>query len=296
MVWIIGSGGMLGRECIRQCRDNKLEYVGTDLEVDITSFKALSACAEHQEKTIDWIINCSAYTAVDKAEEEESRAFAINAHGVQNIGKIAAAIGAKVIHVSTDYVFSGSENRELKEDDPTGPVSAYGRSKLEGERLLSGECEHSIIVRTAWLYGRYGKNFVYTMVNAMNSREEVKVVNDQVGSPTNAVDLAAALITIMQTVDTAEGMAPWGVYHYSGGGQCTWFDFAGEIYRLGRNSGVITSDCEILPCTTKDYPTPAVRPAYSLLSKNKIKNVFGVAVPEWKQSLISFFKSYIPLQ
>ncbi|MBN2522449.1 MAG: dTDP-4-dehydrorhamnose reductase [Bacteroidales bacterium] len=292
MIWIIGSKGMLGRQLAMDCKQSGTSFIATDMDVDITDRQELLAFS--QDKGISVIINCSAYTAVDKAEEEEDKAFAVNAFGVENIGKTATAIGAKVIHVSTDYVFPGTENRELEEDDPTGPVSVYGRSKLEGERLLAASCAKSIIVRTAWLYGRYGKNFVYTMVNAMNVREEIKVVHDQVGSPTNAVDLSAALIAICQKVDGAQGTEYWGVYHYSGGGQCTWYEFAKEIYRLGRNSGVITSDCTITPCTTNDYPTPAARPAYSLLSKTKMMNTFGVSVLEWKQSLISFFKSYIP--
>ena len=296
MLWIIGAGGMLGKELCRQCKDNKLKFIGTDIEVDITSSEAIHAFLEKQKDQIDWIINCSAYTAVDKAEEEEEKAYAINAAGVGNIAKAAARIGAKVLHISTDYVFPGNVDRELLEDDVTGPVGAYGRTKLEGERQLQENCKEHIIVRTAWLYGRYGKNFVYTMANAMNSREEVRVINDQYGSPTNAVDLADAMLEIVDKAGKNGIENPWGIYHFSGLGECTWYEFAKEIYRGGCNIGVINSDCRVSPCTTAEYPTPASRPAYSLLSKKKITETFGLTIPDWKQSLQNFFKSYIPLQ
>lgn len=296
MLWIIGAGGMLGKELCRQCKDNKLNFVGTDIDVDITSIEAIQAFMEKQNEPIEWIINCSAYTAVDKAEEEEEKAYAVNAVGVGNIAKAASGSGAKVLHISTDYVFPGNVNRELVEDDDTGPVGAYGRTKLEGERLLQEYCKEHIIVRTAWLYGRYGKNFVYTMVNAMNNRDVVRVINDQHGSPTNAVDLADAILEIVEKAGKIGIQDPWGIYHFSGMGECTWYEFAKDIYMIGRNVGVILSDCKVIPCTTAEYPTPACRPAFSLLSKKKIIETFGVAIPDWKQSLQKFFKSYIPLQ
>ena len=285
MIWLIGNKGMLGREVERQLQAAGLQYRATDMDIDITLLEALSAHAESifKDETSRWIINCSAYTAVDKAEDEPELAAKINAEGVKNIAECAVKFDTAIIHLSTDYVFDGKNPEPLTEDLPTSPVSVYGRTKLDGELALKSLTDRYFIIRTAWLYGLSGPNFVYTMLKLMEGRDSITVVNDQHGSPTNAVDLAELIVTILKT-----GSTDFGIYHYSNEGNITWFDFASEIYRLGREYGLVTSECEVSPCSSDQYPTKATRPEYSLLSKKKVKSVFGIDVPDWKESLAGF--------
>jgi len=230
-------------------------------------------------------VNCAAYTAVDKAEDEPERCYSLNALGPQNIGRIARAFGVWVLHISTDYVFAGNGTRPYSEDDPVAPQSVYGKTKAEGERLLLDACPNAVIVRTAWLYGQYGPNFVATMIKLMNTRDSVGVVADQKGSPTWARDLAEAILTIVGTPH-----ARAGIYHFTDEGEITWFDFAKEIYAQGRRLGLIAHECQVHPLTTSEYPTKARRPAYSVLSKEKIRTTFGVQVPEWRDSLARYLE------
>jgi len=286
MIWIIGNQGMLGKELSDRCEAQGIRFVGTDREVTILELDALrhyaTAVRQSGEK-LKWIINCAAYTAVDKAEDEPERCVALNVRGPQNIGSIAHEIGARVLHISTDYVFSGDNTRPYREDDPVAPIGVYGKSKAEGEMLLLGLCPDAIIVRTAWLYGKYGPNFVATMLKLMNTRDSVGVVADQKGSPTWARDLADAILTIVRTPN-----ARAGIYHFTDEGEITWFEFAKEIYAQGRRLGLIAHECQVNPLSTSEYPTKAVRPAYSVLSKEKIKATFGVLVPQWQESLSRF--------
>ena len=287
MVWLIGSKGMLGSEVERQLFDYKIEYSATDIDIDITSETALK---EHADKIFksegsNWIINCSAYTAVDKAEDEPDKAELLNITGVRNIAKCAAAYNAKVIHISTDYVFDGKSPYPLTEDLQTEPIGVYGRTKLAGENELRATTDTYFIIRTAWLYGLNGSNFVYTMIKLMNSKDSISVVNDQHGSPTNAEDLARFIFEIIRR-DSDD----YGIYHYSNDGNITWFDFAKEIYSLGKAEGIIETDCEINSCNSAQFPTKAKRPEYSLLSKEKVKQVFDIKVPEWKESLADFIE------
>jgi dTDP-4-dehydrorhamnose reductase len=223
---------------------------------------------------IRYVLNCAAYTAVDKAEDDVETCMRINRDAVRNIGETARAEGLKVIHVSTDYVFDGNAAHPYREDDATRPQSVYGRSKLEGERALQEACPDSVIIRSAWLYSEFGHNFVKTMLRLGREREEVNVVSDQTGTPTYAGDLAAAMLTVA-------GHATFvpGIYHYSGEGVCSWYDFAAKIMAM---AGLT---CRVRPVTTGEYPTRAFRPAYSVLDKAKIKQVYGVEVPEWETSL-----------
>ena len=224
-----------------------------------------------------WCINCAAYTAVDKAETEKDKAFHINATAV---GKLAAACrdtGTRLIHISTDYVFDGLSATALKEGDPTGPISVYGASKLEGEhQALQHYPEGTVIIRTSWVYSEFGNNFVRTMLRLMKERPSINVVSDQVGSPTYAADLASAILQIV----TAPSFVP-GIYHYSNEGEISWYEFALAIRELTGSS------CEVNPIPTAQYPTPARRPPYSLLDKGRIKAVYGMAIPGWRQSLIT---------
>lgn len=289
MVWLIGCKGMLGSEIVRQFENGDIAFVGTDRDVDITDRGALQRFADAHEG-ITWIINCSAYTAVDKAEDEEAAAAALNDTGAANIAREAKRIGAKMIHISTDYVFDGSGSSPYTEDMPLSPIGVYGKTKAAGEQAVQESGCEWYIFRTAWLYGYDGRNFVYTMIQLMNSRDRITVVHDQRGSPTFAADLARCIV--MTVLAAANGQAiPQGVYHCTDLGEITWFDFACEIYRIGREKGKITNECRIEPCTTDEYPTRARRPAYSVLSKAKIQKALHTVLPDWKESLRAFISS-----
>ncbi|QEN06986.1 dTDP-4-dehydrorhamnose reductase [Oceanispirochaeta crateris] len=284
MIWLIGNKGMLGQELSLDLENLGLKYIGSDRDVSILEPSVLNAFAEKHNPHI--IINCSAYTAVDKAEEDRDAAYAINQRGVANIATLAVARDIPLIHISTDYVFEGTSPSPRREDDPTGPTGVYGASKLAGEEEIRKICTKYFIIRTAWLYGRYGANFVYTMIKLMNKLDTLKVIDDQQGSPTWTQDLTGFIGTILSGESEA-----YGTYHFSGEGECSWHHFAAEIYRLGREKGLICSDCTINPCTSEEFPTPTKRPAYSLMSKEKVKNTFPeYKVPHWKASLYNFLE------
>ena len=289
MIWLIGCNGMLGNEIARQLKENKIDYVGTDREVDFTDFGALEAFVNG--KTISHIINCAAYTAVDKAESEPDFAQKLNETGPKNLSLLANKIGATLIHISTDYVFDGTGDTPRTEDMPTAPIGVYGVTKRDGELAVIGTAKKYYILRTAWLYGWAGKNFVYTMIRAMNTHDSVKVVNDQKGTPTFAGDLAGVIIKLIQN---GEGNVPFGIYHCTDLGEITWWDFTNEIKKQGIETGWINETgraCAVNPCSTDEYPTPAKRPAYSVLSKEKIQKALGITLPDWKESLSVFLKS-----
>lgn len=276
---ITGANGQLGRE-LRSLLDceGRFDATYTDVEeLDITCHEAVDSFVDSLRP--DYIINCAAYTAVDRAEDDETTAALINATAVENLARAAAHLGVRIIHVSTDYVFDGSGNRPYREDDMPHPVSAYGRTKLAGEsalqRLLPGQ---TVILRTAWLYSSHGKNFVNTMLELGRTRDSLRVVYDQVGSPTLATDLARAIITVLTT-------SQWhpGIYHYTNEGVISWYDFTKAIHRLAG----ITS-CDVQPCLSHEFPARAHRPAYSVLDKAKFKDTFGVTIPYWEDSLRQF--------
>jgi dTDP-4-dehydrorhamnose reductase len=220
-----------------------------------------------------YFINCAAYTAVDKAEKEKEIAEEINGHAVGAIATLCSQYDCRLIHISTDYVFNGKASTPLKEDDPVDPVNAYGDSKLMGERLAMQHSD-AVIIRTSWVYSKYGNNFVKTMKRLMGEKESISVVNDQVGSPTYAADLAAAIMEIITS-----GKWEPGIYNYSNSGVISWFDFANEIKKQ------LHSKCEVYPIPTSQFPTPAKRPAYSVLDREKIQSVYNIKAREWKESL-----------
>ena len=221
-----------------------------------------------------YCINCAAYTAVDKAESEQDMAMLVNGEAVGNLAAVCKKFHTRLIHISTDYVFDGESEMPYQPDDVTGPISIYGISKLKGEELCLQENPDAIIIRTAWVYSEFGNNFVKTMMRLMKERPEIKVVNDQIGAPTYAADLAKACLDII-----ASGKWIPGIYHYSNSGKISWYDFAVSIKEM------IGSSCIVHPIPTADYPTPAKRPKFSLLDTSKIKEVFNVNIPEWKESL-----------
>lgn len=310
MIWLIGNKGMLGSEVSRQLKEAKFPFVGTDKETDITDALALENFANnvltdsyfpsdlpHSERRITWIINCSAYTNVEKAEEDVELAEKLNFQGPLNIARLARKIGAKLIHISTDYVFNGKGKVPYTEEMPKEPLGIYGKTKSQGEEAIQKEMNTYYILRTAWLYGFDGKNFVYTMTNAMNKHDAVKVVNDQKGTPTCAVDLAEIIVKIITKSKKAKGLfgkdsAPaFGIYHFTDEGETTWFEFTQEIYRLGKKYGRITNECTVNPCTTQEYGAKVERPAYSVLCKEKISKELKIKIPDWQISLEKFIKN-----
>ena len=280
-ILVTGSKGQLGSE-IQKIGFTILDDVFyTDREeLDITDYAAVESFVKKNE--IDTIINCAAYTAVDLAEDEVEKAELINTKAVANLANVAAEEDCLLIHISTDYVFDGASSEPYTEKVKAAPLSVYGKTKLAGEKeILKSGCWY-IIIRTAWLYSTYGNNFVKTILRLAGERQEINVVNDQIGSPTYAADLAKTIISIM---DFDERIEHEGIYHYTDEGTCSWYDFAKEIVRL---SG---KDCQVNPISTTEYPTRAPRPAYSVLDKTKIKRTFAVAVPDWKTSLAEMINS-----
>jgi dTDP-4-dehydrorhamnose reductase len=304
---------MLGTELALALEKAGLPHIGTDREVDITDPAVLLSFAEKQAESgqdFTWIVNCAAYTAVDKAEEDAETCRRLNTGGPAHIAATARKIGARLIHLSTDYVFDGRgvsagnppEIRPYREDDKTGPIGVYGLTKRDGEIAVLENNPASYIIRTAWLYGQYGRNFVATMLRLMKERDTLSVVNDQRGSPTWAPDLAGAILALMDAADRGMVCAaagprplksvPWGIYHYTNEGNITWFDFAREIYDRGRKLGILTRDCAVKPCTSAEYPAKVKRPAYSVLDKTKIKTALGITIPPWDKSLAAALRTF----
>ena len=273
-ILVTGANGQLGNEMRRVSLQSSDHYIFTDVaELDITNIEAVrSMVAEHQ---VEVIVNCAAYTAVDKAEEDEAMAHLLNATAVANLATAAKEHGATLIHVSTDYVFDGKGCRPYTEDQPTSPTSVYGRTKLQGEKAAAESGCNYLIFRTAWLYSPFGRNFVKTMRTLTAERESLKVVFDQVGSPTYAGDLAALIVKIIDE----RALNHCGVYHYSNEGVCSWYDFEREICEMSGN------ECNVEPCHSDEFPSKVARPAYSVLDKSKVKATFNVSVPHWKVSL-----------
>ena len=267
MFLVTGSNGQLGN-ALRRLLGSRAVYVDRD-ELDITDAAAVNAFTGNGK--FEAIINCAAYTAVDKAVSEEALAAKINVDGPANL----AATGIPLIHISTDYVFDGTSCRPYTEADRANPQSAYGRTKLAGERAVLEKASAAVIIRTAWLYSEDGNNFVKTMRRLGAEKPELRVVFDQIGTPTYAADLAAAIVEVLPHL--YPGVKE--VYHFSNEGVCSWYDFACEIMEL---SGL---RCKVVPIESKDYPSPAARPLYSVLNKAKIKRDFGLTINHWKESL-----------
>ena len=280
-ILITGANGQLGREMRNMLADKPrfnaifTDVAGEDIAtLDITDEEAVEQTVA--ANAIDVIVNCAAYTAVDAAEDNEPLAARLNADAVGILARVAKRHGARVVHISTDYVFDGQGCTPYTEEMETNPQSAYGRTKLDGERqLLDVLGKDAIILRTAWLYSPYGKNFVKTMLMLGKEKPALKVVFDQVGSPTCARDLAQAIITVM-SAESWHG----GIYHFSNEGVISWYDFTLAIHRLAGITG-----CDVQPCHSDEFPAKAHRPAYSVLDKTKFKTTFGVTVPYWLDSL-----------
>lgn len=230
--------------------------------------------------SVNCVVNCAAYTAVDLAEKEVEHAFQINADAVGLLAKECREQGADFIHISTDYVFNGMAVEPFTENDPTEPMNVYGKSKLEGERLAMENNPETVIIRTAWVYSQYGKNFLKTMLRLFKEKDEISVVNDQSGTPTNANDIAKAIVKVIQTKKKP------GIYHFTNGGETTWFGFAKKIKEL------TDSDIKISPISSLQYPTPAERPKFSVLNTSKIREVYGVEMRNWEDSLAELIQKF----
>jgi dTDP-4-dehydrorhamnose reductase len=283
MIWLIGNKGMLGTEVEALLTQKELPYLASDQEVDITNIETLKEFAA--DKPITWIINCAAYTAVDKAEDEPDLAFKLNADGPCNIAEIAKTKEAKLIHISTDYVFDGTKEGAYLETDIPNPLGVYGKSKYQGEINIQKTLKEYFILRSAWLYGKNGRNFVLTMLRLFNERKEVRVVNDQWGSPTYAVDLAGALIKIV--CDNSEN---YGIYNVANEGKISWYDFAVMIHKIANEKRLLDTQAAVVPIDTDGYVAKAKRPKNSCLSKDKIREALGIEIRDWRAALRDFFK------
>ena len=284
-VLVTGSKGQLGSE-INEISGlfPQIEFAFTDVqELDITNAGKVGQFLGNFKP--DFLINCAAYTAVDKAETDFETATLINATAVGILAEQSTIARCKIIHISTDYVFNGKGPRPYREDDPVDPQSVYGKTKLEGELLCQKFNPNSIIIRTSWLYSAFGNNFVKTMVRLGNERSELGVIVDQIGTPTNAADLALAILTIISRVESGEKPFVNGIYHYSNEGVASWYDFTKAIFEI---AGI---DCRVKPIVTEEYPSPVERPAFSVMNKSKIRINFDLQIPHWRESLTQYFKS-----
>ena len=283
-VLITGSNGQLGSEIKELASDyENLECIFKDLPgLDICDTDALNTFIIDQH--INVVINCAAYTAVDKAEEEALIAQKVNSEGVLNLANALKKVDGKLIHISTDYVFDGNHSQPYKESDPVSPIGVYGQTKRAGELAVLNSSIDAIVIRTSWLYSVYGNNFVKTMLRLGNEKKSIQVVSDQKGTPTFAKDLAKTCLDILSDVSSTNLSNKGSLYHYSNEGVASWYDFATAIMKISN------IDCKVIPIETKDYPTQARRPMYSVLDKSKIKSDFKVTILHWRDSLANCIK------
>lgn len=286
-ILVTGANGQLGTELRNVMAGSRNNYIFSDvtsppgvetLNLDITNIDAVRIVCDSEK--VDVIVNCAAYTNVDKAEDEPSMAMLLNCTAAGNLAKVAAERDAALIHISTDYLFHGDIPMPCKEDWPTDPLGVYGSTKLAGEKEIERSGCRSVILRTAWLYSPYGKNFVKTMLRLTEERDSLNVVFDQIGTPTYAYDLASLITRIIEDGQ----LDRTGIYHFSNEGAVSWYDFAKAISEIGGTT------CDIRPCHTEEYPSKAQRPRFSVLDKTKVKETFKVTIPYWRDSLADCIK------
>ncbi|MDG1571482.1 dTDP-4-dehydrorhamnose reductase [Robiginitalea sp. M366] len=275
-VLVTGAKGQLGQTLQRDAgKSADWEFIFTDAEeLDITSREQVNAFF-HRHRP-DFCINCAAYTQVDQAEDEPEKAYLINAVGPKNLALACRELNTTLIHISTDFVFDGKRKVPYTEEDEPNPLGVYGQTKWEGEKFIQEICPQRFIIRTSWLYSEYGRNFVTTMISLGKEKDSIRIVADQVGTPTYAIDLASI---ILQIIDS--GSNRFGTYNYSSEGVASWYDFAVAIFEE------LQKDIKVIPITTQDYPTDAQRPSFSVLNKAKIKENLGITIPHWRQTLRS---------
>lgn len=291
-ILVTGKNGQLGRSIQKLVNDSKNNqnhndfiFVGRE-ELGLSSESTIDSYFNGNNK-FDIIVNCAAYTAVDKAEKEPKLANQINHIAVKLLAEIANQQKAKLIHISTDYVFDGKSDKPYTEADKTNPMNIYGKTKLDGEKALQKALPtEAIIIRTSWMYSEYGNNFVKTMLRLGKQRDELNIISDQIGSPTYASDLAEAILTIINNKDYQNKEQPTDIYHYSNEGEISWYDFAKEIFKLAK------IDCKVNPINTEQYSTPAKRPGNTLMKKNKIVSEFDLVINNWKSALKDCINNY----
>lgn len=280
-ILVTGAKGQVGSELRSLAANNFLpdfNFIFSDAdELDICNYSEVADFFKANQ--IAYCINCAAYTAVDKAESDAENASKVNVTGTENLASACNIYGAKLLHISTDYVYHNSQNTPFIETDETNPQSVYGLTKLQGEQKAMEICAQTIVVRTSWVYSSFGNNFVKTMLKLGAERPELKVIFDQIGTPTYAADLAEAMLEMIKIHESGNGPQWKGIYHYSNEGVCSWYDFAVSIFEIRK------LPVKVFPIETKDYPTPARRPHFSLLNKSKIKADFGLVIPYWRDSL-----------
>ncbi len=277
-ILVTGGSGQLGHELRRTCPEGFDAVALSSSDLDITDAQAVHDAVKLHKPTV--IINAAAYTAVDKAESEPERAYAVNSDGAANIARAARSVNARLVHVSTDFVFDGRKSSPYLPYDTPRPLGVYGKSKLQGENaVLEILEEDAVVVRTSWLYSSYGRNFVKTMLSLMESREEIRVISDQAGTPTWARGLAQGLWKIVSLPEVK------GIYHWSDSGIASWYDFACAISEIARDRGLLDRFPRILPINTEEYPVPAKRPSYSVLDKGTTIRVLGITPPHWQENL-----------
>ncbi|MBK0378127.1 dTDP-4-dehydrorhamnose reductase [Mucilaginibacter segetis] len=271
---VFGASGQLG-QCFKKIAEEKSIdslLFPSEEEANILDIGLLDKLFINNKP--DYCINCAAYTAVDKAESDEQAAYKVNKTGVENLSKLCDKYNTTLIHISTDFVFNGDKPSPLNEEDETSPISVYGQTKLDGEQIIPEIIKQFFIIRTGWLYSEYGNNFVKTMLKLGAERDVLKIIADQIGTPTYAMDLADCIINIISSGESA-----YGIYHYSNEGVASWYDFSKAIFDISK------TDVKVLPIPTSDYVTPAKRPAYSVMDKSKVKRTFSIEIPYWRDSL-----------
>jgi len=282
-VLVVGYQGMLAQELLPCLQANGHTVINKGLpEIDICDSRAVQCMIDAASP--DLVANAAAYTAVDQAEASQEIAFSVNRDGAKHLAQHCREAGVPLIHISTDYVFDGTQTRPYRVEDPTSPLGVYGRSKWEGEEAIRQCHDQHIIVRTAWLHSIFGSNFVKTMLRLANARKDLRVVSDQYGCPTWAKDLARAIVTICNRIGEGDELVEWGTYHFCGAGETTWYDFAKVVIDEGRKYAPLIVE-QIEPVPTIAYPTPAQRPQYSVLDCSKISNSFGIQPPYWESSV-----------
>ncbi|WP_223648757.1 dTDP-4-dehydrorhamnose reductase [Hymenobacter psoromatis] len=271
---VFGASGQLGQCLAHVAKEKKLTGLVFPPEAQANILNPTGLRELFAQHRPAYAVNCAAYTAVDKAEDEPDLAQRVNCEGVANLARLCGEFGTTLVQISTDFVFAGTGNQPLVETDEAAPISVYGRTKLAGEQVIPPHTSQYFILRTSWLYSEYANNFVKTMLKLGRERDELKIIWDQLGTPTYAIDLAGCILHIVESQSTA-----YGIYHYSNEGVASWYDFATAIFELGR------TPVKTLPIRTAEYPTKATRPAFSVMDKSKVKQALGVAIPHWRASL-----------
>lgn len=279
VVLVTGASGQLGQSLqYIASQYPEMQFVfATSQDLDITNIDAVTDFFKNNK--IDYCVNTAAYTAVDKAESESKKAYSVNVIGPKNLAIACQKNSATLIHISTDFVFDGSSEKPYSESDTTNPIGVYGQTKLDGEAEVVSNCSKHYIIRTSWVYSQFGNNFMKTMLRLAQDRSELNVVSDQIGTPTNAVDLAKAVLEIISSNFKHLAHDNYGIYNFSNEGICSWYDFAVEIFKQNK------IDIKVNPIPTTAYPTPAKRPKYSVLDKSKIKSTFGITIKDWQEAL-----------